>query len=170
MAALALATRRRSASLAAQEGDLAVGGAVPAVTVADLSGRSVRLAPAPGKPMLIEFWATWCPVCEKLEPTMKAMHAKYGSRVQFAAIAVNVNESSARVVRHVTQRSLAYPVYFDASGTATNAFDVPATSYVVIVDRNGKVAYTGTGRDAGSGRDIAPSSMNNSWSGSKCRA
>lgn len=145
MATLALAFAGATAPLAAQEGDLAVGGAVPAVTVADLSGHSVRLAPAPGKPMLIEFWATWCPVCEKLEPTMKAMHAKYGSRVQFAAVAVNVNESSARVARHVTQRSLAYPVYYDANGAATKAFDVPATSYVVIVDRNGKIAYTGTG-------------------------
>lgn len=142
---LALTLAASATRLAAQEDDLAVGGSVPAVTVTDIAGHSVRLAPTLGKPMLIEFWATWCPVCEKLEPRMRAVYAKYGSRVQFAAVAVNVNETRSRVARHVTERSLAYPVYYDDSGTATRAFDVPATSYVVVVDRKGKVAYTGTG-------------------------
>ena len=95
--------------------------------------------------MLIEFWATWCEFCERLEPTMKAVYGKYGSKVQFAAIAVNVNQSPSRVAKHVKERSLLYPVYYDASGKATQAYDVAATSFVVIIDKKGKVAYTGVG-------------------------
>ena len=135
-----------SHSLLAQSDEgIAIGAAAPSVMVTDASGRSITLTPTIGKPMLIEFWATWCEFCERLEPQMKSVYAKYGNRVQFAAIAVNVNQSPTRVARHVKDRALAYPVYYDASGKATSAYDVAATSFVVIVGKNGKVAYTGVG-------------------------
>ncbi|MEO8946374.1 MAG: TlpA disulfide reductase family protein [Gemmatimonadaceae bacterium] len=129
----------------AQDDGIAVGGSAPSMIVTDIAGKSVRVTPKIGQPMLIEFWATWCEFCERLEPTMKTVYGKYGSKVQFAAVAVNVNQSPSRVAKHVKERSLLYPVYYDASGKATQAYDVPATSFVVIIDRNGKVAYTGVG-------------------------
>ena len=107
--------------------------------------RAVAAARETNQPVLIEFWATWCEFCERLEPTMKATYSKYGSKVQFAAIAVNVNQSPRRVAKHVKDRSLKYPVYYDDSGKATDAYDVAATSFVVIIDKKGKVAYTGVG-------------------------
>lgn len=129
----------------AQDDGIAVGSAAPSVVVNDIAGKSVRVTPKLGQPMLIEFWATWCEFCERLEPTMKAVYGKYGSKVQFAAIAVNVNQSPGRVAKHVKERSLQYPVYYDDSGKATQAYDVAATSFVVIIGRDGKVAYTGVG-------------------------
>lgn len=142
--AAALVLASRSASAQADEG-IALGSPAPGVVVTDVTGRKVTLAPTIGKPMLLEFWATWCEFCERLEPSMKSVYARYGNRVQFAAIAVNVNQSPLRVERHVKDRGLAYPVYYDASGKATSAYDVSATSFVVIIGRNGKVAYTGVG-------------------------
>ena len=124
---------------------IALGASAPPVTVTDANGHGVTITPTIGKPMLIEFWATWCEFCERLEPTMKTVYGKYGDRVQFAAIAVNVNQTPARVARHVRDRGLKYPVYYDASGSATSAYDVAATSFIVIIGRNGKVAYTGVG-------------------------
>lgn len=130
----------------AQSGEgIALGATAPSVQVTDASGKTVSVTPTAGRPMLIEFWATWCEFCERLEPTMKTVYGKYGSKVQFAAIAVNVNQSPGRVAKHVKERSLKYPVYYDDSGKATDAYDVAATSFVVIIDRNGKVAYTGVG-------------------------
>ena len=132
--------------LAAQADDgIAIGTAAPTVVVASIAGKPVTVRPVAGRPMLIEFWATWCEFCERLEPTMKSVYGKYGSRVQFAAIAVNVNQSPRRVAKHVKDRSLLYPVYYDDSGKATRLYDVPATSFVVIIDSKGKVAYTGVG-------------------------
>lgn len=144
-AALILAQPLMRPLTAQSDEGIVVGASAPAVVVSDVAGKLVRVAPRAGQPMLIEFWATWCEFCERLEPTMKAVHAKYGKQVQFAAIAVNVNQSPARVAKHVKQRSLLYPVYYDASGKATQAYEVAATSFVVIIDKNGKVAYTGVG-------------------------
>jgi thiol-disulfide isomerase/thioredoxin len=144
--ALAATALMLARPLTAQSGEgIPLGTAAPAVTVLNASGKSIRVTPTVGRPMLIEFWATWCEFCERLEPTMKAAYSKYGNQVQFAAIAVNVNQSPGRVATHVKQRSLQYPVYYDKSGKATDAYDVAATSFVVIIDRKGRVAYTGVG-------------------------
>ncbi len=145
VATLSLLSALPHPALAQSDEGIALGATAPPVMVTDVVGRSVTLTPTIGRPMLIEFWATWCEFCERLEPTMKSVYGKYGDRVQFAAIAVNVNQSLSRVARHVKQRSLAYPVYYDASGKATSAYDVAATSFVVIIDKKGKVVYTGVG-------------------------
>lgn len=136
--------------LAAQEAEAGIplGSTPPAVTIADLDGKPVDLARVTGKePVLIEFWATWCPLCRALEPRMKAAHARYGDRVKFLAVAVAVNESPASVRRHLTEHPMPFPFLWDTNGNATRAFQVPSTSYVVVLDKGRKVTYTGVGAD-----------------------
>jgi len=126
-------------------GGIDVGARAPAIAAQDLAGKSVPLDAIGRAPALIEFWATWCPYCRKLEPRMKAAYRKYGRQVRFYAVAVNVNESPTRVSRYVSSHALPYAILYDASGEATRAYDVPATSFVVITDAGGRVAYTGLG-------------------------
>ncbi len=145
LALLALAAARPAAARAQDVGGIEVGAAAPAITAQDLAGRPARLDAIGRGPALIEFWATWCPYCQKLEPQMKAAYRKYGGRVHFYAVAVNVNESPTRVGRYAAEHALPYAIVYDASGDATRGYDVPATSYVVITDAAGRVAYTGLG-------------------------
>ena len=58
---------------------------------------------------------------------------------------VTVNQSPERVRKYLQTHQPGFRVLYDDQGTSIRAFQVPATSYVVIVDRAGKVAYTGTG-------------------------
>ncbi len=133
------------AARAQDTGGIAVGQAAPAIHALDVTRRPVTFDVAGPTPVLIEFWATWCPYCARLEPKMQALHAHYGNRVRFVAVAVNVNESLARVGRYAAGHGLRYPVLYDASGAATRDYDVPATSFVVIADAGGRVSYTGLG-------------------------
>ena len=136
------------ATLSAQDIGLPVGTQAPAVTVQDLDGKTVDLGRYVGKqPVLLEFWATWCPLCKALEPALKAAHARYGGTVQFVAVGVGVNESPASIKRHLAEHPLPFPVLFDGGGTAVRAYQAPTTSYIVVLDRTGKVTYTGTGAD-----------------------
>jgi thiol-disulfide isomerase/thioredoxin len=125
------------------------GTAVRAPVIEDLDGKPADLAPYVGRrPALFEFWATWCTNCAALEPRMRTAFQRHGSQVDFVAIAVGVNQTRASVARHVAAHPLpAVRVLWDGAGAAVRAFDTPATSYVVILDRQGKVAYTGLGPD-----------------------
>jgi len=135
-------------ALAAQDIGLPLGTRAPAITLADVDGKSVDVGRYIGtRPVLLEFWATWCPLCKALEPSLKAAHARYGDRVQFFGIAVAVNESPHTIERHLADHPLPFPMLWDADGAAVRAYQAPTTSYIVVVDKTGKVAYTGSGED-----------------------
>lgn len=135
-----------AAPVRAQDLGLQVGTTAPPAKVFTLDGKEADLAQYIGKtPMLIEFWATWCPNCAELEPTLLDAARKYGQRVKFVGVAVSVNETPARVKAFVAKHGLPGDQYFDTKGSATDVYDAPATSYVVVIDKAGKVAYTGLG-------------------------
>jgi thiol-disulfide isomerase/thioredoxin len=135
-----------SPALRAQESGIAVGSPAPVVVVHDLDGKPVDLSQYIGKqPVLLEFWATWCSNCEELLPTVRTAQAAYGSKVEFIGINVTVNQTPERVRRYLETHKPPYRTLYDDAGTSIRAYQVPATSYVVIVDRAGKVAYTGIG-------------------------
>lgn len=132
--------------MAAQESGIAVGAKAPGAMVQTLDGKPIDMGTWIGKsPMLIEFWAFWCSSCKQLEPTVLRLHRKYGSRVRFLNVAVSVSETRDRVKAFTSRKKYPYQTVYDAEGRATEAYDVPATSYVVILDRSGRVVYTGSG-------------------------
>jgi thiol-disulfide isomerase/thioredoxin len=128
---------------------LARGSVVRPFPLADIDGKPVDLAQVIGhRPVLVEFWATWCSNCAALEPRMRAAFQRHGDQVEFLVVAVGVNQTPASVRRHVARRALpANRVLWDGNGAAVRAFRAPATSYVCILDRQGRVAYTGIGPD-----------------------
>jgi thiol-disulfide isomerase/thioredoxin len=131
----------------AQDSALPVGSDAPrSVTVESLDGKPVDLGRYIGRqPVVIEFWATWCALCKELEPAMRAAHAKYGGRVAFLAVAVSVNQSPERVKLYAQRHQLPGEILFDRRGAASGAFGVLATSTVIVLDRAGKVVYSGQG-------------------------
>ena len=134
----------------AQESGIMLGTEAPAAAVATLDGKLANLSQHVGKgPMVLEFWATWCPVCKELAPAMEELTKKYTGKVTFVNVAVSVNQSPALVQRFVTAHRMGGVHYFDTKGDATGEYDVPATSYVVVIDKAGKVVYTGVGGDQG---------------------
>ena len=131
----------------AQDLGIGVGEKPPATVIETLEGGTADLSQWIGKePVLIEFWATWCGNCRQLEPTLKAAYDKYKDRVRFLGVAVSVNQSQERVRRHLAEHAMPlHQMLYDRTGDASEAFETPATSYVVVLDRSGTVVYTGLG-------------------------
>ena len=146
LAALSSFALPRAAS--AQDGGLAIGSTMPAAMVQTLDGKPVALTQVIGTgPALVEFWATWCESCEELMPALRKVEAKYRGKVKFVGVSVSVNQSPNRVRLHVAKHKVPGIQVFDAKGEATGSWDVPATSHVVVIDKRGKVVYTGVGGD-----------------------
>ena len=130
-----------------QDTGLPIGTQAPSAMLHTLDGKTVDLAKVAKGPAVIEFWATWCENCEELLPAMRKAQAKYGKRVTFVAVAVSVNQSPRRVQLYTAKHKVPGLQLFDTKGDATGKWDVPATSHVVVLDRRGKVVYTGVGGD-----------------------
>jgi thiol-disulfide isomerase/thioredoxin len=120
----------------------------PAVTLESLAGDSVALSQWVGKkPVIVEFWATWCPICAELLPRMEAAQKKFGDRAEFLVVAVAVNQSKNSVRRHLERHPMPFTFLWDGNGSAVRAFQAPSTSYIAVLDAKGKVVYTGVGED-----------------------
>ena len=136
-----------ASSLQAQTG-LPLGAKAPEVRVETIDGKPVWLSSTFGKtPVLLEFWATWCPNCKALEPQMAAAAKKYKGKIAMVGVAVGVNQSAALVKAYAAKHELPLRVVYDREGNAADKFDVPATSYIVILNADGRVIYTGVGAD-----------------------
>ena len=145
---LALVTLLSAAPLAAQDVGLPVGTRAPAATVQTLDGKPADVASYFGHtPVMLEFWASWCENCKALEPQLKAVARKYAGKVRFVAVAVSVNQSPERVRAFARQHPLPVEFVYDRAGKATDVYEAPATSYILVVDRGGKIVYTGQGPD-----------------------
>jgi predicted transcriptional regulator len=78
---------------------------------------------------------------------MQKASAKYGKTVKFVSVAVSVNQSVNRVKLYVAKHGVPGEQFYDTKGDATGKWDVPATSHVVVLNKAGKVVYTGVGGD-----------------------
>jgi thiol-disulfide isomerase/thioredoxin len=132
--------------LQAQDSGIPVGSKAPAAVAETLDGKPANLDAWIGKePIFIEFWATWCSNCKALEPQVVALQKKYAGKVRFVGVAVSANQSPELVKRYVAAHGLQGEQLYDRKGFATDAYEVPTTSYVVIINAKGVVVYTGSG-------------------------
>jgi len=144
LAMSALAQGRASA----QEGGIMLHAVAPGAAVETLDGRMVDLQSyVQGKPAVLEFWATWCPLCKQLEPQMQAAREKYAGRIAFVSVGVKDNQTPEKQKAYAESKQLGGEFVFDRDGKAVAAYKVPHTSYLVVVDAGGKVVYTGVGGD-----------------------
>lgn len=128
------------------QGGLAIGTVVAPVVVNDLDDQPFDFATVLGKkPVVVQFWATWCTICEALMPSMRAAKARYGDRVEFIGVNVTVNQTPARVRRYLEEHNPPFRNLYDRRGAAVRAFEAPATGFIAIVGADGKIAYTGSG-------------------------
>ena len=120
---------------------LSIGGrSAPAVTFTTLAGKPITPGDLRGKVVLVNFWATTCPVCAKELPQMVAVYQTFASR-GFEVIAVAMPyDRPDWVVDYARREDLPFKVALDFDGTINRAFGgVEATPTAFLIDRRGRV-------------------------------
>jgi len=110
-------------------------------TLPDLDGQPVALNRFLGKkPVLLVFWATWCPECKAAIPEINAMvTGPLAGKLQ--VLGLNFRESREKVSAAVKTRDILYPVLLDGKGQAARAYGVVGIPTYVLIDLRGNVAY-----------------------------
>lgn len=111
---------------------------LPALTLHDASGAVVDTATLRGRPLLLNFWATWCPPCDEEMPALEALYRRQGA-AGVQVVTVNLQETPAQVMAYLTQRSLTLPVWLDEEGGLATQLDVTYLPTTFLVDADGVI-------------------------------
>ncbi|MBI5561417.1 MAG: TlpA family protein disulfide reductase [Deltaproteobacteria bacterium] len=120
------------------------GNSAAPISVKTFDGVQWSLAANKGRPVVVNFWASWCGPCNKEARSIEAAHRDFSaSGVEFIGIAVDDNESDVR--QFVKEYGLTFPVALDASGAVSSAYQIYGVPKTVIIGRDGRIKYTHIG-------------------------
>jgi peroxiredoxin len=114
----------------------------PAVTFVTIKGEQVPVNVLRGKVLLVNFWATDCPVCLREMPQLTATHKKYQAQgLETVAVAM-WHDPPIRVVDYAEKNALPFKVAFDPVGEHARAFgDITLTPTTFVIDKRGVIVF-----------------------------
>jgi thiol-disulfide isomerase/thioredoxin len=109
------------------------------------AGELVKSSDFKGKPVILHFWATWCPYCKKLQPGLQRIYDKYKDQ-GLELIAISIREDDGATPQAALEkRGYTFPTLILGDELAFNEFNVRGTPTTVFVDAKGQiVGVTGT--------------------------
>jgi peroxiredoxin len=125
---------------AAQELKPAPRAPAPPLELADLQGKTHKLADYRGKVVLVNFWATWCEPCREEMPSIERLRASLEGR-PFAVLAVNLAEPESRIRKFLDTMPLRFPVLLDRDAKAARAWQAKMLPATYIVGPDGAIRF-----------------------------
>ncbi len=107
-------------------------------TVLDLRGEKKDLSTLKGKVTFLTFWTTWCPSCAVEMPALQKLYARYQDQ-GFQVLAVNIEESAAKVTKYFRAKGLTYDSFLDPRGQLARRLGAWSIPNTLIMDRQGIV-------------------------------
>lgn len=114
----------------------------PDFTVLDIEGEEVSLSDFAGKPVVINFWATWCGYCKAEFPNFQNAYEEYGDDVVFMMVNVTdgMRETVEKASEFIAENEYTFPVYFDTELAAARTYGATSLPATLFVDAEGNVS------------------------------
>ena len=111
----------------------------PDFTVQDADGNEVMLSDLRGKPVVLNFWASWCPPCKEEMPYFNNVFEDLGDEVNFMMVCLTdgARETTKTGAAYVEEHGYTFPVYFDVSGEAGMTYGVQSIPATYFIDAEG---------------------------------
>lgn len=114
-----------------------MGNLAPDFSLLDLNGQAVSLSSLRGKPVLLNFWATWCGPCRQEMPYLQQINAEWAPK-GLVLLAIDIGESSAQVKTFLETNDLSLPTLLDSNRTvSTRLYNITAIPTTFFIDKNG---------------------------------
>lgn len=121
---------------------VAVGNTAPDFSVEGATDEKVvSLKSLEGKVVLLEFWATWCGPCRDVAPVIERLHRDH-EKDGLKILSVS-NEPRGTVEKFIKASPHSYPIFLDRDNSVNQMFGIMQIPYAVVIDRKGKVVYSG---------------------------
>ena len=119
----------------------------PDFTVYDMDGNAHKLSDFEGKPVILNFWASWCGPCKSEMPDFEEKYQEYGDTIQF--LMVNLTDNSQETVEtasgFIAGQGYTFPVFYDTDYSAAQAYGVYSIPVTYFIDERGDLITYGQG-------------------------
>ncbi len=113
-----------------------IGFLLPDFELTDIKGENHLLSSYQGKPIVINFWASWCKPCEAEMPAIQNMYQKYNSDIVFLTINNSNQDNLTDVLNFIKKYQLEFPVLLDNEGKVNSLFQIQALPTTFFVNSN----------------------------------
>ncbi|NLW71218.1 MAG: TlpA family protein disulfide reductase [Eubacteriaceae bacterium] len=111
-------------------------------TVYDDEQNPLKLSDFAGKPVIVNFWASWCPPCRSEMPHFEEAFSAYGGDIVF--LMVNLTDGASETVssarEFIEMQAYTFPIYFDTDFSASNAYEISSIPATYFIDPSGNIA------------------------------
>ena len=116
-------------------------------TVLDKNNQEKTLLSFKGKPVILNFWASWCGPCKSEFPDFQKAYDKYGNEIEF--VMVNLTDGSRETKEtaesFIKSEGYTFPIYFDTKGDAANTYAIYSIPTTYFIDKDGYIVATARG-------------------------
>ncbi|RCK73487.1 MAG: thioredoxin family protein [Anaerolineae bacterium] len=120
--------------VAPQKGFLA-----PDFSLQTTQGERIQLSALRGKPLILNFWASWCPPCRAEMPALQALQEHYGSDFILLGINASTQDNLPKAYQLISELNLTFPILLDTSGAVVSAYRVFSLPTTFFIDRQGVI-------------------------------
>lgn len=114
-------------------------------TVKDVNGNNVSLSNFKGKPVVLNFWASWCPPCKAEMPDYQKMYQQYSSKgVVFMMVNLTDGdrETTATAQQFLKDNHYTFTSYFDVKYNASDTYNISSIPDSIFIDKSGNIVNT----------------------------
>ncbi len=114
----------------------------PDFTVYDADGNTVKLSELFGKPIVLNFWASWCPPCKAEMPEFNRAYEENGEDIIFMMVDLvdGKRETKETGGKYIEEKGFSFPVYFDTEQDAAAKYGLVSIPTTIFIDRDGYIA------------------------------
>lgn len=113
-----------------------VGKPAPDFQLPNLEGQYISLSSLRGKPVLINFWATWCPPCREEMPYLQQVYDGWSGK-GLVLLTIDIGESAATIKEFMQNNNLTMPVLLDTSQSIAQMYNITAIPTTFLIDKDG---------------------------------
>ncbi|MDF2671151.1 MAG: TlpA family protein disulfide reductase [Paenibacillus sp.] len=131
---------RQERAAALQESSLPKPGhAAPALELNNLEGQLIKVGGKRDKPLVLNYWASWCLPCQAELPDLQWLHEQYGDQLDIYGVNATIHDELKLVQAKVKEFGLQFPIIMDPEGVGLDLYKVGAIPMTYLIDRNGMI-------------------------------